>query len=69
MTKGSERRLHRRDLLGWGLTGVAATVVGSQPLTAARGFAAGDKSKRRARYQPTSPEIRNFYRVNRYPAR
>lgn len=69
MTKSSERRLHRRDLLGWGLTGVAATVIGSQPLTSAGASATGDKSKRRTRYQPNSPEIRNFYRVNRYPAR
>jgi len=24
--------------------------------------------KRRARYQPDAPEVRNFYRVNGYPA-
>jgi hypothetical protein len=27
------------------------------------------KNKRRARYQANSAEVRNFYRVNSYPAR
>jgi hypothetical protein len=29
----------------------------------------GRTDKRRARYQPNSPEVEEFYRVNRYPAR
>ena len=27
------------------------------------------KDKRKARYQPDSAEVRNFYRVNSYPVR
>ena len=27
------------------------------------------KEKRRARYRANSPEVQDFYRVNRYPAR
>jgi len=26
-----------------------------------------DSEKRKARYQPNSPEVQTFYRVNRYP--
>jgi hypothetical protein len=29
----------------------------------------GSKDKRKARYQADSAEVRNFYRVNSYPAR
>jgi hypothetical protein len=61
--------LHRRDLFGLALTGagaavasaVAAEPVAAQPIDA--------KNKRRSRYQPDSAEVRNFYRVNSYPAR
>ena len=27
------------------------------------------QDRRKARYQPNSPEVQNFYRVNRYPAK
>ena len=29
----------------------------------------GSANKRKARYQANTPEVQNFYRVNRYPAR
>jgi hypothetical protein len=34
----------------------------------ARAFPANYQDRRKARYQPNSPEVQNFYRVNRYPA-
>jgi len=60
--------LRRRDLLhamitgaaaAGGITAVALETTAAKPSTT--------KDKRRARYQPNSAEVRNFYRVNRYP--
>jgi hypothetical protein len=30
---------------------------------------AGGRDKRKAQYQANSPEVQDFYRVNRYPAK
>ena len=58
----------RRGLLRAVITGAAAaagiTAV-VRETTAAKPSTVNDK--RRARYQPNSAEVRNFYRVNRYP--
>lgn len=61
----------RRDLFRAFATAAAvATAAGGvsvfQP-TEAKSESRSDK--RRARYQPNSPEVQTFYRVNRYPAR
>jgi hypothetical protein len=71
-----ERRLNpdigRRDLLRVLATGAGAVAASAAPLAAA---AAAEREntdaakKRRARYQPNSPEVQTFYRVNRYPAK
>lgn len=63
----------RRDLLRVVMTGAAAAVTANtaaQPAAAAEpetGVTGTDK--RRARYQPNSAEVQEFYRVNRYPNR
>jgi len=65
--KGLPLTVHRRDLLRIAtvLTGAAAakvpTAIAAQPL--------GNANRRRARYQADSAEVRNFYRVNRYPGK
>jgi hypothetical protein len=62
--------VHRRDLLRAAMASVAAVsaaAVTSAPAAEAPKRNAQDK--RRARYQANSAEVRNFYRVNRYPAR
>jgi hypothetical protein len=62
-------KVHRRDLLGAVLTGAGAAVMSSvtpQPVAAK---SVDLKDKRKARYQANSAEVRNFYRVNSYPAR
>ena len=62
--------VRRRDLLHAMVTGAAAatTVKAVVPETAAaEPRTAADK--RRARYQPNSKEVQEFYRVNRYPTR
>lgn len=61
-------KIRRRDLIRIAAaTGVAATA-------ATAGCAASDansvrQDKRRPRYQANSPEVQDFYRVNRYPAK
>jgi hypothetical protein len=63
MTQRLDPPTGRRDVLRV-LTGVVAA-DGTAPLAPA----AADSEKRKARYQPDSPEVQTFYRVNRYPAR
>ena len=59
--------LRRRDLLGVAIAGTAAASVAmfkpadAQPVNL--------RDKRKARYQPNSAEVRNYYRVNSYPVR
>jgi hypothetical protein len=61
--------IRRRDLLSITIAGVGAVAantvmpepVGAKPVDL--------RDKRKARYQANSAEVRNFYRVNSYPAR
>ena len=70
-----ERRLNpdigRRDLLRVLAAGAGAVAASAAPLAAAAAERenADAAKKRRARYQPNSPEVQTFYRVNRYPAK
>jgi hypothetical protein len=61
--------IRRRDLLRLGIAGVAAAAANtavSEPASAAPVDLA---AKRKARYQANSPEVKDFYRVNKYPTR
>jgi hypothetical protein len=60
--------VRRRDLLGL-LVGAGAAVANGVVADPAAAKPVDLKDKRRARYQPNSAEVRNFYRVNSYPAR
>jgi hypothetical protein len=64
-------RLHptvaRRDVLRALTLGVGAAVAATAPLTPARAADERKTKDGRARYQPNSADIQNFYRVNRYP--
>ena len=56
----------RRDLLRAVISGAAAAITAvALETTAAKPSATSDK--RRSRYQPNAVEVRDFYRVNRYP--
>jgi hypothetical protein len=70
MKKRPQTLVRRRDLLRTMMTGVAAVAtaktVAFEPATAKPG---NSSDKRRARYQASSAEVQEFYRVNRYPAR
>jgi len=60
--------LLRRDLLKLTIAGVgAAGAVGMLPSPASAKPVDLDQ-KRKARYRADSQEVRNFYRVNAYPA-
>ena len=56
----------RRDILRVLLTGAGVAAAGGVSVAAAAP-AGTDAKKQRARYQPNSPDVQNFYRVNRYP--
>ena len=64
-------RVHRRELFRLVTTGAVA--AGTATLVPIVGSVAaeplGSAEKRRARYQAHSTEVREFYRVNRYPAK
>ena len=69
-TDKTEKKVRRRDFLralGAG-AGVAVAASGSLVENAAA-EAESDEEKRKARYQANSPEVQDFYRVNRYPSK
>jgi hypothetical protein len=60
-------KIRRRDLVGVvGAIGFAATAA---IRTAHPDEKAVRQDKRQRQYRPDSPEVQNFYRVNRYPAK
>jgi hypothetical protein len=61
--------VRRRDLLGLVLAGTGAAVADAVAAELAAAKSVDLKDKRKARYQANSAEVRNFYRVNSYPAR
>jgi hypothetical protein len=62
-----ERKIPRRDLLRRSIAGSSVAAVGALVSLPAPAQSVDMKDKRRARYQPDSAEIRNFYRVNSHP--
>jgi hypothetical protein len=61
--------VHRRGLLRFAIAGfgaAAASTLAPEPVSATR---VDLNEKRKARYQASSEEVQNFYRVNSYPAR
>jgi hypothetical protein len=67
-------KLGRRAFLrsfGGGVVGggvIGGTLAG--PLSGeARALPSNYQSRRKSEYQPDSPEVQDFYRVNRYPAK
>ena len=59
-----DRRDFLRTLGGVTLVAAAGSISGD-----ARALPANYDDRRKPRYQPNSPEVQNFYRVNRYPAK
>jgi hypothetical protein len=61
--------IRRRDMLGIAIGSAGAALVSPVVLSPAKARSVDLKNKRKARYQATSAEVRNFYRVNAYPAK
>jgi hypothetical protein len=62
-----ETPMRRRDVFRAAGAGVAAAAM--PPLGAAKAAPVSMAEKRKARYQPQSEEVQEYYRVNRYPAK
>ncbi|MET3997421.1 hypothetical protein ABID65_009102 [Bradyrhizobium sp. S3.9.2] len=71
MSERHKGAIGRRQLLRTGMMGIIATAAASalEVDTAAVADTETDTEKRKARFQPDSAEVQNFYRVNRYPKR
>lgn len=67
MKEHLEVAIRRRNLLGLAIAGVAAAAASTMVPDRAAVKPDNPKDKRKARYQASSPEVRNFYRVNSYP--
>ena len=67
MTEPLSPKLCRRDLLRVFTAGAGAAAAGSVPIAVAATRDTDADKRQRARYQPDSPDVQNFYRVNRYP--
>jgi hypothetical protein len=65
--------IRRRDMLGIAVGSAGAALVGAVVLGTANAksvdLANKRKARYKARYQASSAEVRNFYRVNAYPAK
>jgi hypothetical protein len=68
MQTGVSTIVGRRGLLRAVITGAtAAAAMTAVVRETTPAIPSTTKDKRRARYQANSAEVRNFYRVNRYP--
>ena len=61
--------IRRRDMLGIAVGSAAAALVDAVVLGPAHAKSVDLENKRKARYQASSAEVRNFYRVNAYPSK
>jgi len=59
----------RRQLLRAGMLGIVATATSALESGRVAADTETNDEKRKARFQANSPEVQNFYRVNRYPKR
>jgi hypothetical protein len=68
MKQQDKTKLGRRDFLramGAG-AGIAATTA--VPLATTAAASESESEKKKARYQANSPDVKTFYKVNRYPS-
>jgi hypothetical protein len=69
MKERLEAAVRRRDLLYAAIAGAGAAVTNAVATEPAHAKPVDLVDKRRARYQATSAEVQNFYRVVAYPAK
>jgi len=69
MKKPQKALLGRREFFA-ALGGGATLAAAPTPVTPkAYALPPDYQDRRKPRYQPNSPEVQNFYRVNRYPSK
>jgi hypothetical protein len=69
MRDRQEGNIGRRQLLRAGMIGFIATATSALESSSVAADTETNDEKRKARFQANSAEVRNFYRVNRYPKR
>jgi hypothetical protein len=69
MKKQQKAMTGRREFLRALAGGVASVAVAGSLAGEARALPANYQDRRKTEYQANSPEVQNFYRVNRYPAK
>jgi hypothetical protein len=62
-------QMRRRDVFRAAAASVAIAAAVTTAFEAAAVEPVRSENKRRSRYQPNSPEVQTYYRVNSYPAR
>ena len=67
MSEQEKIPIRRRHLLGLAAAGVAAATGATVAADRVAPKPADPNDKLKARFQPNSPEVRNFYRANSYP--
>jgi hypothetical protein len=67
MTNRRTENIARRDVLRLFTAGAAVAAMGTASCARSAEGSENDPDRSRARYQPSSPDVQNFYRVNRYP--
>ena len=69
MDEGPKLKIGRRDLLRVAASVGAVAVAGAASPDSTAPPAKSGRDKRKSQYQPNAPEVRTFYRVNRYPTK
>jgi hypothetical protein len=69
MNDKKSSRVGRREFLRTLGVGTAAVAAGGPLVSDARADTETRSERTRHRYQPNSPHVQTFYRVNRYPAK
>lgn len=69
MKNNESSKLGRRDFLrsmGLGTAGLAVAVAAGAPLATEAKATESMEEAKKARYNPDSPDVKNYYRVNGY---
>jgi hypothetical protein len=69
MKKQPKTMTGRREFLRALGGGVVSVAVAESCTGEARALPASYRERRKSEYRANSPEVQNFYRVNRYPAK
>jgi hypothetical protein len=69
-TDKTDKKVKRRDFLrALGVGAGAAVAASGSFVENAAAETESNEEKRKARYQANSPEVQEYYRVNRYPSK